>query len=491
MIGLETQEKGISLETKIKALFSEKDSPIEFLHYVNYQSLEDVTIDFDGGSRIILSAYNSTGKSAVARGLEVLAYYAYPREYKDHISDDQEECKVEVGLRNGIVITRVFSKKYQYYTVTGLGLDLDTRISEDAYMVMEGNKPPLLVQKLINFAIEPETKQKLNIRYAEDGLLFSRTTGSVNYKTFYNAIDLPELTQAIRTANDDKNELLRSIEAKREKRNILKDKEIRTRIFDSSALEKSLKGLEDSKTFITTIDSIKETINNKNELLEKTPPRVDEIDFSRFSQCSELISLLDRKETYEFELTGLRNVKPVDYTKYSEIENIRGLLSTKVGYEDSVSKTPKVDILDVEDIRELSQLNSLNRSKDEYLKELSKSTFINAINTQILTEIDNIKDLYQNIGKLKNELKTVDGVKELQDAISKSNELKGYVDTLHNMVDNVSSFRTIKSEVEKYDSALTAIKAKATTLYAEVEKYGYVKCPNCNHIFGKEQKGGV
>ena len=53
MIGLETQEKGISLETKIKALFSEKDSPIEFLHYVNYQSLEDVTIDFDGGSRIL------------------------------------------------------------------------------------------------------------------------------------------------------------------------------------------------------------------------------------------------------------------------------------------------------------------------------------------------------------------------------------------------------------------------------------------------------
>lgn len=476
-----------NLQTRIKNLISEKDSLISYIHYKNYQSLEDVNIDFGEGNRIILSAYNSTGKSAVARGLEVLAYYAYPKEYKDHISDDQEECEINVGLRNGVVITRVFSKKYQYYTVKGMGLDLDTRISDDACMIMEGNKPPMLVQKLLNFAIEPETKQKLNIRYAEDGLLFSRTTGSVNYKTFYNALDLPELTQAIRSANDDKNTLNNQIDEERTKRNLLKDKEIRIRVFDADVLNDRLEDLETCDLKLSALEDIQESVKIKEELSVQVPPNVGSIDISVYLALLELSRLVESKTMFEKDIQGLRTVETINITRYKDIDSLLSLINDRSDIAVKVSKTPIVDSVDLSQLKGVTDLNKLYALRKNTERELAKTTYIEMVDVSRLNAISDINKMIDIKYNLESDLEKTNGIEILNSEIIRINELRLDESKLNEILDLLKQKKSIENEISTHNNTLEEINKKVNELSIQIKAEGYVKCPNCNHLFKAEE----
>lgn len=476
-----------AIDTKIKSLVSEKDSPIAYIRYRNYQSLEDVTIDFGDKNRVILSAYNSTGKSAVARGLEVLAYYAYPKEYKDHISDDQEECEINLGLRNGIVITRVFTHKYQYYTVKGMGIDLDTRISDNAYMVMEGNKPPLIVQKLLNFAIEPETKQKLNIRYAEDGLLFSRTTGSVNYKTFYNALDLPELTQAIRTANDDKNSLNNKIDELRTKRNLLKDKEIRIRVFDSDILKDNINKLSILDNKIESLDTIMNNVNARQEVQASVPPNVKPVDITGYMELLGLERLLETKQNCEAEIKSLRAVQQIDMTMFKDIVSLVSLANNKSVIDSNLRKTPYVEGIETGRLKAVAELSRLHDARKIASDDVAKTAYVEVIGTSRINDIIELYKLLYAKSKFNSELKKTNGVEALNNMLNSINGLRSDESKLSEIKVLYDQKQKVEMSVGECDSEISKIIAMRDELSEQIKAEGYVKCPNCNHLFKTEE----
>lgn len=466
----------MNINEKTDKLISESDSKIAFIRYKNYQSLGDVTLEFGDRNRIILSAYNSVGKSAVARGLEVLSYYAYPKEYKAHIQDDKDQAEIIVGLQNGIEITRAFDNKCQYYTVKGMGFDLDTRINDNAYMVMEGNKPPLVVQKLINFAIEPETKQKLNIRYDEDGLLFSRTPGSTNYKTFYNAADLPELTKAIRTANTDRIEIEKGIDTQRDKRNDLRDRAMVMRVFDDTNL-KEQKGILDIGTqALKHLNDLISMCKDKNELEKNLPPSVGSIDIGLYKGISNLKSLYQDREAVKDQLNRTEQVKAIDITQFNRLMQIKSLTKEKEGYQNELNKSTQITgIKDTYNLKTIERLKDLKLNLDELNIELSKTIEVKPIDSSVYVKISGISGLYTGKVKLYKELQKLPNVKQLKCDV----ELK----QLENIVTLKKNKDMIDKELVDIDTQLSTVNKAIENLSKEVKEKGYIKCPNCNNVF--------
>lgn len=167
---------------------------IKKVHIKNFESIEDIELEFKKSGVYIITGLNNIGKSALLSGLEVLFYNVVPAKYKDiyirdFCSDLEVYCEDYDG--NKFSISRGDSNFYSLTPPDGE--------REDFYKLERS--VPSKISNIINFYTDPISKQKMNYRGNDADLILVTTTPGETYNILQFAIKTTEVNSAIKTGN--------------------------------------------------------------------------------------------------------------------------------------------------------------------------------------------------------------------------------------------------------------------------------------------------
>lgn len=431
-------------------------SPIKTFRLRNFMGIEDLTVSFDGLSRVVLEGYNSTGKSSIGMGLDVLATNSFTTEQKNFIKDtpyQADEFILDCTLQDGHKITYVKPKKGYYYIVEKDGeVLLDTRLNDGSYTVIEDSKVPLLVHQLLGFVKERETKQKLNLRRVADGKLFVGVPGSVNFKVVYRQLDLPEVVDSIKEINQDRLKVDKNITMYQNKKDFLQERYNSIVVYDQEVLEKLQLEVQSIINQVSRFGQIRDIVNAKNQLEAKLTPYIEPVSSLKFVLLNKLFSTANRLETLETSLRDTPSLSTLDISKIQTLAKIKTSASMLMSLKEKVKQSVKVEPVAYTRFKMLSTIRTIGQYLADGLKQVDKLQevpFNKSDLTQItlrqgkLIEIVNVYNQYQ---------KTRQQGKALSE---ESNLLRG--------------------ELEK--------------LEGEIRNNGMTICPRCNNVFKTDKKG--
>lgn len=181
-------------------------SKIKYLHLKNFMGYSDTTIDFGESNIINLCGYNSSGKSAIIRALDVILYNSGSKEHVKYIKDGENEFSIELGFDDGIIVRRHKSRTGQSVWEMEKNAEmLWTNKTTSGTFAVEG--VPDVIQKYFGVLRDSETKEKLNLRRITDKMFLINTTGGENYKILSEVLKADVLSAASKAVISDKNRL--------------------------------------------------------------------------------------------------------------------------------------------------------------------------------------------------------------------------------------------------------------------------------------------
>jgi hypothetical protein len=167
-------------------------------------SYVDSTFEFDEKNILCLCGYNSSGKSALVRAIDVIFYDGRKSEQKDYVRHGCDKFCITMTFDDGVEI-----KRYKYSTGNTLwelsrnGELLYTN-KNGAYIISVQDVPEP-VKKYLGVLEETETGEKLNVRRVTDKMFLISTTGGENYKILSAVLQADILSTASGLLTDDKN----------------------------------------------------------------------------------------------------------------------------------------------------------------------------------------------------------------------------------------------------------------------------------------------
>ena len=176
-----------------------KYSKIDKIRIKNFRCLGDVELDFKESPIISLVGSNESGKTSVVKALAVGGMNAYPTRQKKYIKTGQRGFEIKIKLEDGTEIERSKTSTINRLNVTNTanGTTFETE------KIDRGEGQPKALQEVMGLVEEPDTGEFLHIRTYEDNLLFVTTPTSTNYKVFYEALKVSNLTNAIKRGNTE------------------------------------------------------------------------------------------------------------------------------------------------------------------------------------------------------------------------------------------------------------------------------------------------
>lgn len=174
-------------------------SKIRKVRVRNFRCIGDVELDFTKSPIISLVGSNEAGKTSIVKALAVGGMNAYSTRQKKYIKTGTPSFDVDIELEDGSTVQR--HKTATINRLTVYNAKTDKKFETDK--IDRGEGQPQALQEVMGLVEEPDTKEFLQIRTYEDNLLFVTTPTSTNYKVFYEALKVSNLTNAIKRGNTE------------------------------------------------------------------------------------------------------------------------------------------------------------------------------------------------------------------------------------------------------------------------------------------------
>lgn len=169
----------------------------------NFQSIVDITINFDGKGVYHFNGLNNIGKSALIKAIKSLLQNVSNVKYSKYLRDDCDTFIVEGWFEDGnyIKLSRG-ATDYYAWNIDGVKGRLDKT----------KGKVPLEVEKYLNLYTDNEkSKESLNIRLPRNRLLFVDTSAGDNYFLLQKALGTEDFLLAMKLGTSKKNEIKKEI----------------------------------------------------------------------------------------------------------------------------------------------------------------------------------------------------------------------------------------------------------------------------------------
>ena len=237
-----------------------QQSKIVNIEIQNFMSIGYAKLSFDESGILNLVGYNDSGKSAVTRALEVILYDAYSNIQNKFIKDNTAHFGIGIEFDDGVAINR-----YKYRngkSVWEMEKDGVTLYTNDlGGNIASTDGVPVEISRYLGVAIEPQTKNKLNVRRNTDKLFLIETSGSENYKIINNFLRYDILSNATNKLNADRNKMQSDYGVKNTRRDTLRSEANAITVapewvFDD--LKESTEMLNDKKNQLSYLTSLAE-----------------------------------------------------------------------------------------------------------------------------------------------------------------------------------------------------------------------------------------
>lgn len=462
-------------------------SPIKTLRLRNFMGIEDTTISFDSLSRVVLEGYNSTGKSSIGMGLDVLATNSFTSEQKHYIKDtpyQADEFIIDCTLQSGHKITYVKMKKGYYYVVECNGQTiLDTRLSNGSHTVIEDSKVPLIVHQLLGFVKEKETKQKLNIRRVSDGKLFVGVPGSVNFKVVYRQLDLPEVVDSIKDINNDKLKVDKNITTCQTKKDYLMEQYSSMVVYDQDSLEQLQSDVQIIVDKVSKLKQIDDIARAENELENKLQPYIELLSSHRFNLLSKLFSTGGHMHTLKSKLEKAPSLSTIDSVKYLNMNKLIVLAKSMKLLEDKLSSSVKMVSVETDKVKRLEKICVLNNKINKLTKE--QSVKIDSLDSANYLMLLNILTASENI---KRGIQQIDKIEEIPFGTSELNELTVRNQKLSAIKVAYNMYKGTKKQETDLSVEADTLRNELADLENEIKASGMTICPKCHNVFNADEK---
>ena len=370
-------------------------SKITSIEMINFMVYEHERVVFDGSNIINLKGYNSAGKSTVFRALAVCFNDAYKRKQTKFIRFGKDYFRIIVEFDDGVRIVR---DKY----INGQSLYEMYKDGELVFTTKEGNAltridgVPDVIEKYLGLCIlDMGTESScLNFQTRKGRLWLVETTGSENYYSLHEVLQLVSIARANALLNNDLNllngEMVQKENTLHELGIKLKDlKPVTDELIDSLEEKES-----ESLSAIDKLDVCADIANivvSISELEGKELPEIEEIDVSMYKDVLEISDLLEKYNS----LVELPQVDKVDTGSLSALSEIRGILA-----DISLMGTKSIiEQLDTIKYDRLTSLESINTDLQMLVSLYKENKQLSNESESIHKKLKMIADAAASVGK--------------------------------------------------------------------------------------------
>lgn len=337
----------------------------------NFQSLKDLSVDFNEKGIFRFTGYNNSGKSAFLKAISTLMRNASNNTYKRFLRDEETTFEItsEDFDGNTVTLSRGAIDFYEW-TIDG----------KQGRMDKTQGKVPLEVQEYFNLYEENEkTKECLNIRLPREVLLYVDTSGGDNAMMLQKALGTEEYMLAIKKVDKKGREINKEIklvekylDKEVEKLDTVKQ-DLITKEYNLEEIERYegtlRKDYEELQKVSSLVESTVEYAKTDKELKEKKNVleglEIENIqkDIKELKKISDVVKKKEEEEELERKLNEKRDVfdgLDVDGIKESievskKISEVIEMAKSKVRSEKIIQqRKSKLEIVEkeIEDFRE-------------------------------------------------------------------------------------------------------------------------------------------
>lgn len=175
---------------------------IKRIRIQNFQSIKDITFNFDESGVYYFNGDNNIGKSSVLKAIRALFFNVNNLSYKDYIRDDEDSFSIALEDFDGnwVVLTRGASDFYKW-KING----------ETGQLNRTSGKVPEELTKYFNLYRDENTKECANIRPPRAVLLGVDTSEGDNNLFLQKALNSSGFTKAYKQADSDKRSKMKEL----------------------------------------------------------------------------------------------------------------------------------------------------------------------------------------------------------------------------------------------------------------------------------------
>lgn len=307
-------------------------SKISEIYIKDFRNLGEVILDFKDSPIISLVGDNEAGKTSVVKAFGVCAKHICPRDQKEFIRDGTAMFGIAIKLEDGTMIKRVKTATANRYTVEKNG-----EVIFNTSKLSEGL--PAIVQDIMGLIEEPETKELLNIRTYEDKMLFVTTPASTNYRVMYGALQIEQISKAIKLGSTEVNGLLNEVRNNEMGIEALNDSIRKVRVVDISVLkvvkERLKKNLETLDKLHKAV-GIKEKISGMEEQLGELnlldEKNVHEVDTSEVMRLIDVMKAIGNVEVAKRKIESIAEIAELPLINEGVIQKMQKCIEKKSEY---------------------------------------------------------------------------------------------------------------------------------------------------------------
>lgn len=399
---------------------------IKKLRIKNFQSVSDITLEFDEKGVVRFSGPNNVGKSVILKAISTVMLNVSNRNYKEFIRDEENtfEIRLEDFKGNWVMLSRGEVDFYKW-SING----------EDGQEDRTSGRVPLVVKEYFNLYVEDEkTNECMNIRLPDDTLLYVNTTPGDTAMMFQKALGTEDYLIGIKKVGSKSREL--------RKEQQLIEKYL---VQENDKLKDAEVALHEEETKVDDIERYEDILKNENKKYKKIVDMED----------ATVEYLTIRKEVRD-------NVKALEELSLDSIKDDLGTLKKVTEFYEVSTEVSSIDKRLKEDKEKMEECD-LDSIQQDMKRVIKMETVI-----ELYTEVESLED------KISKSTVSVEGYGELDEDIAK-------VSRIEQVFDVAKELKGITEDVKKKKGKLEGLEKEIQEVEDEL---GY--CPTCGSKFPHE-----
>ena len=448
----------MTLDTLLQNARSGQYSKILYWEVEHFMSFEKARAEFDGTNVVNIKGFNSVGKSAMLRALDVCFFNIRPSGQVGYIQDGHNYFRITVYFSDGVRIVRDKYKNGQslyemIYNDNGTDTVLfTTRLHGALTKVVD---VPEVIVAYLGMTVCKDWN--VNSRSCFEPRLLVETKGKENYFALHEVLQSETAARAITLLNNDKNSMKSEI--------MTEETELQTyheQLRETFGLSQELmdilheadRKLDIAEEKAAVLDSIQATLDEIREI-----PNIPPVEPVTTAELTELSHIADTIEEIRA-IPQLPEVTPVSTDSLDMLAEVADSITEMKGIPD----IPAVPVLDTESLTMLGGIMEAKALMDA-IPDVPEVPLVNAEQLALLLETQSVIA----------EMETYPDIPECTLITLDEMEL------LKQIMEAKASLDASDSERDALDARAQAIAADLTDLQAELAELGehYVVCQNC------------
>lgn len=319
----------------------------------NFMTVEHGKVTFDESNILNFKGYNSSGKSAMLRALDVVLFNIKPNSQVSFIQDDKEYFRVMIYFDDGVIILRdkYINGQSLYEMYKDNQVIFTTKQNNHLTKVSDVPKPIADYLGLISY-----NGIMLNSRSCFEKQLLVMTSGSENYGFLNSVLKSEEIAVASETLNVDKNKLSSDINTLETQLSIYRDSYKES----DGVTEEILQGLKAHDSALDEYSDRASCLSSVSQLYNglSSIPSIPELSLIDTNQLDLLASIRGTVSSLS-SIPDLPELPSIDASRLDLLSSIKGSF-------DTLERIPDVPELHTLDLEQLNILSSIQSKLQEY-----------------------------------------------------------------------------------------------------------------------------